>query len=99
MIGLVEELPNGVAVFQATDNDAIKSNIYCEFPWCPPDSHGFVYQQSMPEHAPNIREFIFCDFNTWEKRIVGHGSGDCTMSNGHLYFQRITKKDLRELVR
>lgn len=99
MIGLVEELPNGVNVFQATYNDVIKSNIYCEFPWCPPDSHGFVYQQSNPEHAPNTREFVFCDFGTWEKHVVGRGSGDCTMSRGRLYFQRTNEKNRRELVR
>jgi hypothetical protein len=99
MTGLVENLPNGVAVYQTTDNDAIKSNIYCEFPWCAPDSHCFVYQQSAPEHAPNTHEYIACDFGSWEKRVIGHGSGGQTMSGGRFYFQRIGDNDRREFVR
>ena len=51
MIGAREELLNGVVLHQATDEPADKCNIYCEYPWCPPDSHCFVYVRHAPDHA------------------------------------------------
>jgi len=100
MTGVVEHLPNGVAVHQTTDEEADKSNIYCEFPWCPPDSHCFVYVRHAPEHTPNTAEYVACDFGTWEKRLVGRGCGGATMANcGRFYFRRATDSGSPELVR
>lgn len=98
MIGIVEEFDNGVVVYQATDEECDKSNIYCEFPWCPPDSHCFVYARHLPD-GPNGNEFVACDFHTWEKRVVGRG-GAATMANGgKFYYQRVNAKGRSEFVR
>ncbi len=96
----VEIFENGVVVYQATDEEADKSNIYCEFPWCPPDSHCFVYVRHAPEHAPNVCEFVACDFGTWEKRLIGRGHGGETMANGgKFYYKRFNDKGGQEFVR
>ena len=100
MIGKVEELENGVVIHQATDEAADKCNIYCEYPWCPPDSHCFVYVRHAPEHAPNASEYVACDFGTWEKRVAGRGSGGRTMANGgKFYYKRSDGKGRQEIVR
>lgn len=96
---IVEELPNGVRIHQATAEEADKCNIYCEYPWCPPDSHCFVYVRYAPEHAPNSSELRACDFGTWENRRIAFSSGGLTMSNGRLYFKRTDEHGRSELVR
>ena len=100
MIGAIEELANGVVIHQATDEQTDKSNIYCEYPWCPPDSHCFVYVRHAPDQAPNSSEFIACDFGTWEKRLVGYGTGGHTMANrGKFYYKRAADDGRQEFVR
>ena len=100
MIGKIEELPGGVVLHQVTDEEADKCNIYCEYPWCPPDSHCFVYVRHAPERAPNSSEFIACEFGTWEKRLVGYSSGGQTMANdGKFYFKRVNEAGRQEFVR
>lgn len=99
MLGAIEELDNGVVVHQVTDDDTVKSNIYCEFPWCPPDSHCFVYQRLAPEYSPNDKEYVACDFGTWQKRVIGRGSGFPSMAGGRFYYQRIGTKEQHEYVR
>ena len=100
MIGKIEELPNGVVIHQATDEETDKCNIYCEYPWCPPDSHCFVYVRHAPDHAPNSSEFIACDFGTWEKHLVGYGTGGHTMANrGRFYYKRVDDAGTHEFVR
>ncbi len=100
MTGPVEELVNGVVVHQATDEPADKHNIYCEYPWCPPDSHGFVYARHAPAHAPNSTELVACEFGTWRKHHIGYASSGLTMANGgKLYYSRIHPRGRRELVR
>ena len=95
----IEQLPNGVSVYQATDETVDKCNIYCEFPWCPPDSHCFVYVRHAPEHDPNPMEYVSCDFGTWEKRVVGRGRGGHTMANGgKFYYKRVVSDDAQEFV-
>jgi len=99
MIGIVEEFDNGVVVYQATDETTDKSNIYCEFPWCPLDAHCFVYARHIPENAPNHFEYIACDFQTWEKWVVGRG-GEATIANaGKFYYMRMNARGRREFVR
>jgi len=98
MTGIVEEFGNGVVVHQTTDEEVDKSNIYCEFPWCPPDSHCFVYARHFAE-GPNSTEFVACDFGTWAKRVVGRG-GAATMANGgKFYYQRVNARGHSEFVR
>ena len=99
MTGKIEERTNEVFIHQTTDEEADKSNIYCEYPWCPPDSHCFVYVRHAPEHAPNGRAFIACDFGTWEKRLVGYSSGGQTMNAGTFYYKRINDEGKQEFVR
>ncbi len=94
----VEHLPNGVAVHQATEEPTDKSNIYCEYPWCPPDSHCFVYGRHVPEHAPNSMEYVICDFGTWDKRALGRGGGRIMANGGKFYYWRYSGKISRELV-
>ena len=99
MSGQAEQLANGVAVFRVTDEPARKSNIYCEFPWCSSDSRWFIYTRAAPEHAPNSQEYVACAFGSWEQRVIGHGTGGCTMACGRLYFRRQGAKGRPELVR
>ncbi len=99
MVGRIEQLPNGVVIHQATDESADKSNIYCETPWCPPDSHCFVYSRHAPGRAPNRQEFVACTFGAWEKRVVGHGSGGQSMGRGRFYFRRTGEDGRQALVR
>ena len=87
MTGPVEELANGVVVHQATDEANPKCNIYCEFPWCPPDSRSFVYMRYRPECRPNAWEYVHCQFGSWEKRVLGSGRG-CNMAGGRFYYRR-----------
>ena len=99
MAGQTETLPNGVVIHQATDETTDKCNIYCEFPWCPPDSHSFVYRRYAPGHEPNTAEYVACDFGTWEKRVVGRGSGGQTMANGGtFYYKRFNTQGGQEFV-
>lgn len=98
MAGIVETLPNGVTVHQATDEATPKCNIYCEFPWCPPDSSCFVYSRHRPELGRNPWEYVACEFGTWAKRILGAGTA-CTMAAGRFYFRRELDGGRRELVR
>jgi hypothetical protein len=95
----IEHLPNGVTVNQATGEAADKSNIYCEYPWCPPDSSYFIYMRHAPEHDPNSMEYVSCYFETWEKRVLGRGTGGRIMANGgKFYYWRINRKNAQELV-
>ncbi|NLE66997.1 MAG: hypothetical protein GX608_06195 [Lentisphaerae bacterium] len=95
MIGPVETLENGVTVHQVTDDGAPKSNIYCEFPWCPPDSSGFVFVRRTPGGK---WEYVLCRFGTWEKQPLGAGTA-CTMAGGRFYFRRDSAAGEPELVR
>ncbi len=95
-----EELPNGVVVHQATTEPQDKCNIYCEYPWCAPDSHSFVYIRHAPEREPNPTELVECEFGTWKTRTLGFGQGGMTMANGgRLYYRRVGAAGQPELVR
>ncbi len=99
MLGPVEDITNGVVVHQVTDEPQDKHNIYCEYPWCPPDGHCFAYVRHAPEHAPNQAELVLCDFGTWQKRSLGFCSGVESMAAGRLYYRRINDQGRRELLR
>jgi len=100
MVGALRTLDNGVVIHQATEGAADKCNIYCEYPWVPPDASCFVYVRHAPEHAPNTQEYVACDFGTWRKRVVGRGCGGRTMANGGLfYYRRLDGSGHQELIR
>ena len=85
----IEQLDNGVAVFQTTDEDAPKHNIYCEEGYALPDSSAFVYERTNPDRAPNSAEYVLCEFGTWKKRVLGHGQTYPTLTErGRLYSYR-----------
>jgi len=92
-----ETFDNGVVVYQATDETVDKSNIYCEFPWCPPNAQCFVYMRQAPE-AVNPVEYVACEFGSWETRVIGRGTG-AFMSDGRFYFQRVNAHGHAEIVR
>lgn len=99
MIGPVEELPNGVVVHQATDEAMDKSNIYCEFPWCPPSSRCFVYVRYVQVNGRFQSEYVACEFGSWYKQVIGSG-GACTMANGgKFYYSRFHDHGQREFIR
>jgi len=45
----VEEQDNGAIIYQITEAPLRKSNIYCETPYCSPDSKCFVFAQVNPQ--------------------------------------------------
>jgi len=69
-VKIVEEYSCGVVVYQLTDGALPKSNIYCEQPFCPPDSSGFLYTEQVSE---SDCRYLFCEFGTWETVEVGRG--------------------------
>jgi len=95
----VETLPNGVEVFQATDESVPVSNIYCEFPWCSPDSTRFVFSRLVDKEDPNSIEYVACEFGSWGKRIIGRSCGFPTMAQKCFIFSRYSTGGRRELVR
>lgn len=104
MAKLVENLDNSVRLYQITDDPGIKDNIYCERSYCAPDSSGFIYQRQISTDGPVWKfgaEFVFCQFGTWEERVIGRGHSypEITVS-GMVYYSRPGKSgDERELVR
>ena len=100
----VAEHENGVVVYQVTDDPTLKDNIYCERCYCSPDSRSFVYQRYLgtddAKDRGGPREYVACDFGTWEKRSLGIGvrSRDVTRS-GLFYYCRGEGGQARELAR
>jgi len=101
MLGKVEEFPNGVAVFQATDEPRDASDIYCEACYCSPDSRCFVYARHLPPGQAAVQQFVACEFGTWEKAVVGETDypGAATMAKGRFYYLRSGPGGERQLVR
>ena len=93
----IESFDNGVTVYQATDEPVDKSNIYCEFPWCPPEAQCFVYMRQAWSDV-NPVEYVACEFGSWEKRLIGRGVS-AFMSAGRFYYQRETARGRAEMVR
>jgi hypothetical protein len=98
MIGVVERLPNGVQVFQVTEETAPCHNIYCEFPWCPDDSSCFVYARYRAGDALNRWDYVACEFGTWAKRELGCGA-ECSMASGRFYYRHYREAGHSELRR
>ena len=109
----IEELENGVVVYQVTDEPRYKNNIYCERSYCSPDSRCFIYQRSVgsyhPQHGSQYgskyggrfaAEYVACDFGAWETRVLGRGLSSPEISReGGLYYARPAADGTGELVR
>jgi len=111
MIGPIEEHPSGAVVYQVTDDDFPKSDIYCELPYCSVDSRRFVYMRTDASRETNPTDYIVVDFGTWEAQVVGQGLGDWeiqtpgewiggpAMSRDGVLFYRRSADTCQELVR
>ena len=99
MIGTHATLDNGVTIFQATDELIDKSNIYCEFPWCPPSGRCFVYVRQAIGDAVNPSEFVMCQFGSWEKQVIGRGHAATIANGGLFYYQRRDERGQSEFIR
>jgi hypothetical protein len=102
---------SGSVVYQVTDEDLPKSNIFCELPYCSSDSRRFVYMRRNPSIELNATEYVTVEFGTWETRVIGRGLGDWEFQsqdgwvggpamsvNGTLFYRR-QKPGRQELVR
>ena len=96
----IGEQDTGSVVYQATEESLLKSNIYCEIPYCSADSRTFVYERTNPASEPNRIEYVICEFGTWETQVGGCGlSGPAITHEGMLYFRRMAGEVAQELVR
>jgi hypothetical protein len=89
---VVERLPSGVEVWQATSEEVPKSNIYCEIPYTSADGNWFVYWRQNPKSAgPNRLELMVMEFGSWrsEKLDDAKTMAGCAMTpDGHFYYVR-----------
>ena len=69
----VEEQDTGAIIYQITDDSLKKSNIYCETPYCPPDSKCFVFGQVNPKYEANPCELVICELGTWKMYVAARG--------------------------
>lgn len=73
----VEQLDNGVAVYQVTEGAVLADNIYCEASYCTPDSRWFVYrrfpQPNVAKWKQPLSEFVAVEFGAWRERVLGRG--------------------------
>ena len=104
----VEELDSGVVVRQVTDDPRLKCNIYCERPYCTPDSRSFLYARRVSDTHPGIStsddraewDYILCEFGTWRETVVGRGRLTASVSyDGGFYYDRSAGNDTREFMR
>lgn len=97
-IGHVESFDNGVEVFQVTAESVPTCNIYCEFPWCSPDSRWFVYSRLVEPGAANPLEYVACEAGNWETRVIGRSTGHPAMVSGRFCFRRTADRGRAEWV-
>lgn len=100
MAHIVEQLDNGVVVYQVTDDPGLISNIYCERPYCSADSRSFLYARHAPDSGGFGWEYVLCEFDTWRERPVGKGTLASSISyNNDYYFLREAGDTACEMVR
>ena len=96
----IREQDNGTVVYQVTEDEQLKSNIYCEIPWCASDSSAFVFQQIGAGEAPNSTEYVVCEFGTWKTHSLGMALGGPSINyRGIFHFRRVVDHGTQELVR
>ena len=69
----VEEQDSGAIIYQISEDSLFKSNIYCETPYCSPDSERFIFAQINPKYETNRSEFVICEIGTWKMHIASRG--------------------------
>lgn len=90
----------GSTVYQVTEDDLPKSNIYCETPYCSPDSRCFVFARTNPQHDTNRTEYVVCELETWQMHVAGRGVGGPAITrDGDFYFLRDAEAGAQELIR
>ena len=108
MARTIFEVENGVEVIQVTEHPGIKSNIYCEIPWCSSDSRFFVYQQH-GDDPRNPAEYVRCEFGSWKQEPLARGvvrsgpsidpQGTCIDQQGTFYYVHRARRNLQHMVR
>lgn len=92
------EEENGVIVWRVTDDEAPKSNVYCEDCFCSPDGRYFLYERRNP--AKGIREMVRCEFGSWRQDVVAEGATAPLISpSGVAYFFRDAGPGAMEMMR
>jgi len=101
MAQAVETLPNGVTVYQVTEDTRLISNIYCERPYCSPDGSRFLYARRVAgEQREAEWEYVLCEFGSWRSEPVGRGVLTASVSyNGDFYYVRQRGRTGRMMVR
>lgn len=93
----------GSTIYQVTDDELPKSNIYCEVPYCSSDSRYFVFSQTTTKYGKNVSEYVVCELGTWKTHVVGHGiegiAGVAITHKGIFYYLRYGDGKLVELVK
>ena len=107
MVKKIKTLKNNVSIFQITDEAVETDVIYCERSYTSKDSRRFIFRRdicgkglySWPDKCQ--AEFISCEFNTWETRIIGSGNAYADITrDGNLYYLRpASSGDEKELVK
>ena len=93
----------GSTIYQVSEDSLVKSNIYCELPYCSADSRYFVYERTNPATEDNQTEFVRCELGTWEMHVAGRGvggiRGTAITHSGLFYFLRAAGEKAQELVK
>jgi len=98
----LEQHASGSQVYRVTEASFQQSNIYCEVPYCTPDSRHFVYERTNPALEGDRCEFVVCEVGTWKTQAVERsvGLGGCAITRGGMfYFLRTVRGDEQALVR
>jgi len=100
----IQELDNDVVVYQVTDEQQLKDNIYCERSYCSPDSRYFLFQRKTADDDQlkwkYLAEYEVCEFGSWESHVVGRGCASPEVLNGeNIYYTFPTENGGRGLAR
>ncbi len=96
----LREEESGAVVYQVTEDELDKSNIYCERCYCSEDSRFFLFTQRSPSQSTETWDYVLCEFGSWQTRVAAQGlSGPAMNHDGRAYYLRRAEKDTLELVR
>jgi len=95
--GRVEQLANGVEIWQVTSEARDQSNIYCEVPFCSRDSRWFVYYRSGAAQKENPLELMVVELGTWKQHLLDvtrSVGGMAITHDGVLYYVKRSERTL-----
>ncbi len=93
----IETCPNGVEVWQVTEDAVPVCNLYCERPYVSPDGSRFLYARDAPGGE---WDYVLCEFGTWRTETVGRGIPCVGVSyQGDHYYAREGAGGVQEIVR